>query len=401
MTARIGAGAAGGTLYAPPSKSMAHRALICAALAQGESVVEGLSSLSEDILATIDCLRALGATITLSGDTATVVGMPLPPKARGELLCRECGTTLRLLLPLCLLSGEAACLSGTEKLLSRPLGAYKDLCEEKGFLYEKGDTAVTVAGTLTAGHYTLPGDVSSQYISGLLYALSLCPGESTLTLTGDKIESRSYVDLTLSKMAEFGVTAAWLDHRTLKIWGGAYQPRHTRVEGDWSNAAFFLALSSLGDDVTVLDLKEDSLQGDRVILPYLEALREGTPTLSVADCPDLAPILMTVAALQNGAVLTHTARLAMKESDRGTAMAEELKKCGVNVVVEENSITVPKATLFSPTRPLLGHNDHRIVMALSVLLTRLGGSIEGYTAVSKSYPDFFEVLKNLGVSVTL
>lgn len=395
MTVRILRGTACGRVTAPASKSVAHRYLIAAALARGESRLLGLTP-SEDVLATCDGLRALGSEIRTDGTIAVVTGADdLTP--RGVIPCRECGTTLRLLLPLCLLGGAEATLTGTEKLLSRPLGVYRDLARERGFLFAETPGQVHVAGRLTPGAYHIPGDVSSQFASGLCYALACLDGDSTLTLTG-AVESRSYIDLTLDALRAFGVGAAWADERTLRIPGGrTFRAGVHTVEGDESNAAFFLALAALGNPVEVLGRHPGTRQGDRVASSYFRALRAGAATLSVADCPDLAPILMTVAALSRGGVLTDTRRLRLKESDRGAAMAEELAKCGVRVTVEENRLTVDPRGLTPPCSPLCGHNDHRIVMALAVLLTRLGGEITGAEAVAKSFPDFFDRLAALGI----
>ena len=395
MTVRVMPGRARGVVRAPASKSVAHRYLIAAALASGESRLTGLT-LSDDLLATCDGLRALGCGIRFEGTTAVVSGgADLRP--HGELPCRECGTTLRLLLPLCLISGEAATLTGSEKLLSRPLGVYENLARERGFRFERGPCRVTVAGRFTPGTYRVPGDISSQFVSGLCYALSCLDGESTVSLTG-AVESRSYIDLTLDALRAFGADGGWADDRTIRIAGGrTFRAGAHAVEGDESNAAFPLALAALGDPVEVSGRNPATRQGDRVAAAYFRQLRAGAATLSVADCPDLAPILFTVAALSHGGVFTDTARLRLKESDRGAAMAEELAKCGVAVTVEDNRITVAGGGATPPAVPLSGHNDHRIVMALAVLLTRLGGEIRGAEAVAKSYPAFFEDFAALGI----
>ena len=203
-------------------------------------------------------------------------------------------------------------------------------------------------------------------------------------------------------MREFGVSIEWIDEYTLRIAGGQrYRAHDVSVEGDYSNAAFFEALRVLGHDITVENLDPASLQGDKIYLQYFSELEKGAPTLSIRHCPDLGPILIALAAAKNGALLTDTERLRIKESDRGTAMAEELAKLGVRVEVRENEIFIPKATLSQPKAELCGHNDHRIVMALAVLLTKIGGVINGAQAVKKSLPEFFTMLKALGSEVTL
>ncbi len=395
MRIEIKPGIAEGRVQAPPSKSMAHRYLIAAALAEGTSVVRGIEY-SQDILATMDCLRALGLQVQAEGDRVTVSGKIQPPKE--PLLCRESGSTLRFFLPLCLLFGKPATLLGSDRLMERPMSVYEDLCSGKGFCFTRDKGKITVSGTLKSGTYAVDGSVSSQFITGLLFALLLTAGESTLRLTG-KVESRSYIDLTVSALREFGFDVDWSGAQELTVRGGSGVSRELAVEGDYSNAAFFDALNYLGGKVEVTGLLAHSLQGDRIYREYFKALAVGTPTLSLANCPDLGPILFALAAALNGAVFTDTARLKIKESDRGAAMAEELQKCGVRLVLEENRIIVPGGQLVAPRAVIDGHNDHRIVMAMAVLAARVGGTIEGAESVAKSLPDFFEKLSALGIEV--
>lgn len=384
-----------GSVAAPPSKSMAHRLLICAGQAIGTQTVHGVAP-SEDILATVDCLRALGVTCDLRGGDAVLTGYTLHCGEKGAVLpCRESGSTLRFFLPLCLF-GPPVTLTGSARLLARPLDVYADICEKQGIRFEKGERAVTVRGTLSPGEFRLPGDVSSQFVSGLLFALPRLDGDSVIRLR-PPVESRSYIDMTMAALRLYGVETRWLDRETIAVPGRqvcAFRPEVT-VEGDWSNAAFFLAL---GAEVTGLD--PDSLQGDRVCAAYFDALRQGPITLDIADCPDLGPVLMAFAAMHRGGTFTGTRRLRIKESDRGWAMYEELQKFGVPVSVGENEISVG-CGLRAPSEPLSGHNDHRIVMALAVLCARVGGTIEGAEAVSKSFPDFFERLKDLGIEMEI
>lgn len=387
-----------GTVAAPPSKSMAHRLLICSGLSEGRSVIRGIAP-SEDVLATLDCLQALGAAYTYAGDTVTVDGIGTPRGAAEPLRCRESGSTLRFFLPLCMLGDGAATLCGSETLLQRPLGVYRDLCARQGIAFDNDGTRIAVSGRLTAGDYTLPGDVSSQFVTGLLFALPLLEGDSRIVIT-PPVESLSYVRMTVDALRTFGIDVCWENPHTLAVKGGQrYQPRDVAVEGDYSNAAFFAALGSLGAAVTVAGLNPDSLQGDRVCAHLLSQLERGVPQIDLSDCPDLGPILMAVAAAKQGAVFTGTRRLKIKESDRGAAMAQELRKFGVSVEVEENRITVTPAAFHSPDGVLWGHNDHRIVMSLCVLLTLVGGTIDGAEAVRKSMPDFFDVLERLGVVI--
>ena len=395
MNVLIRPGAARGTVAAPPSKSQAHRLLICAALADGESTVRGVDR-SEDILATADCLAALGASLSWEGDAVRIRGCDSRKAGPAVLRCRESGSTLRFMIPLCLLSGSDIRLEGSETLLSRPLSVYEDLCREQGLTLWRESTGLLAAGRLAPGEYSVPGGISSQFITGLLFALPLLPADSRIRLI-PPVESRSYLSLTLQVLRDAGVPVAWTDEYTLAVPGNAsYRPLDTAVEGDCSNAAFFEALNCAGGSVTVTGLREDSLQGDKICREYFRRIREGNACVDVTDCPDLAPVLMAFAAMQGGARLTGTRRLRFKESDRGIVMAEELAKFGTPVEIGENEITVGGGTLKTPAEILQGHNDHRIVMALAVLCTRTGGTIEGAEAVRKSFPGFWEVFHALG-----
>lgn len=390
MTATIFPSRPVGSVAAPPSKSMAHRLLICAGLAEGESTVRGVAP-SEDVMATVDCLRALGASVDLDGEVALVRGCDPFRAGDAVLHCRESGSTLRFFAPICALSGRKTALEGAETLLKRPLSAYETLFRERGLRFEHDARRLTLCGPLPPGAYELAGDVSSQFVSGLLFALPLLPGNSAVRLR-PPVESRAYIDMTLSALRTFGVSAAWRDALTLDIPGGQrYAPREAAVEGDWSNAAFFLALG-----VRVTGLDPESLQSDRACVEAFAALDAGPATLDISETPDLAPVLMACAAMRSGGKITGTRRLAWKESDRGTAMAEELRKFDVTVEVSENEIAV-SGGLHPPREALCGHNDHRIVMALAVLCTQTGGTIRGAEAVAKSFPDFFERLEALGV----
>lgn len=395
MLARIEPGMLRGTIAAPPSKSMAHRMLICSALAAGDSTVRPIE-LSEDILATSDGLRALGAEIRQEEDILHVTGCDPADAGSAVIPCRESGSTLRFLLPLCLLNGKEMTLTGSERLLSRPLDVYETLCRERGFRLERTPEGIRVQGKLEPGEYTVRGDLSSQFLTGLLYVLSLLPGESILRVL-PPIESEPYLRMTLEAMAESGVFIGRPEPETLRIPGGAcYLAGEKTVEGDWSNAAFFEALRQTGHHIRITGLREDSLQGDKVCRDYFSRMIFSNTAADVTDCPDLAPVLMAFAAMNGGARLTGTRRLRFKESDRGQAMAEELAKFGVTVKIGENEILVGGETPQTPQEILQGHNDHRIVMALAVLCTCTGGIIDGAEAVRKSFPGFWNGMQELG-----
>ena len=384
-----------GEISAPPSKSYAHRLMICAALAEGESTIHGISE-SEDMLATLDCIAALGARYEKLGDTVKICGKTGKTPEGAVLRCRESGSTLRFFIPIALLSGNDADFTGSERLFQRPLSVYSDVCLGQGLPFGVTESGITVAGPIEGGYFRVPGDISSQFVSGLMFALPLTDGYSVIELQ-PPIASKPYIEMTSEALSAFGVTAELNSDMKVIIPGGQrYSPCDVTVEGDWSNAAFFLALAALGNDIEVGGLEYETLQGDAVIRRLLCRLVRGKPTIDITDCPDLAPVLMATAAALNGVTLTGTDRLKIKESDRGQAMADELAKFGVPVTVGDDFITVaaPKI-LKKPDVPINGHNDHRIVMANAVLLTVTGGEIVGADAVNKSYPEFFDDLAAL------
>ena len=387
-----------GRVKAPPSKSMAHRYLICAALSP-ESEIKGVG-FSEDIKATLSCLQALGARAEIIGDTVRIGGIDIEKGIKSnKLFCNESGSTLRFLIPICLLFDDEITLSGSRRLMQRSLSVYADICAAAGLKFSQTEDSVTVKGRLKAGKYSVRGDVSSQFISGLMFALSLLPDDSIIDITG-AIESGSYLGMTVKALADFGVRISRTDEHTIYIKGNqTYKPRSLTVEGDYSNAAFFDVLNALGGNVAVSGLKADTCQGDAVYKKLFGEIVRGTPQIDISDCPDLGPVLMAAAAANNGAHFTGTHRLKIKESDRGAAMAEELSKFGCRVQVDDNEITVHKCELKTPELPLDGHNDHRIVMSLAVLSTLTGGQIYGAEAVSKSFPDFFERFSSLGIDL--
>ena len=399
MKIRINPSQAKGKVQAPPSKSMAHRLLICAALCEGVSVVRGVSS-CEDVLATLDCIESLGVRYERRGDDITVWGKDLTNATPSRPLnCRESGSTLRFMIPIALLSGMTTLFSGAPSLMSRPMGVYEGLCRSQGLTYITDGNSIAVKGRLFGGEYELVGNISSQFISGLLFALPLCKEDSRIKIT-TAIESRSYIEMTIKAIAAFGISAKWEDDHTLFIPGGQkYVARDIAVEGDWSGTAFIEAFNLFGGKVEIDGLDPESIQGDRIYRKFYEMLSLGVPTIHIGDCPDLGPVLFAVSSALCGGIFSGTKRLKIKESDRAAAMAEELSKFGVLVTVHEDAVVVYPADFHKPTEPLSGHNDHRIVMALSVLLSITGGEIDGAEVVSKSYPGFFDDLRSLGIEV--
>ncbi len=440
-----------GAIQAPPSKSYAHRMLIGAALAGGESRLSGISQ-SEDMLATLDCIKALGADYRIDGTEVSISGVfaeNLEEKLREKLKekkesddsidsdtsqenglpifpCRESGSTLRFFIPIALAVGGGGVFTGAERLIERGVGVYEELFEGCGICVEKSTKCISVRGKLSAGHYKIRGDISSQFVTGMLFALSLLEEDSVIEVL-PPVESRSYIDITIDVMKQFGVIVDEQEPNVFLVKGGQhYQSGNYQVEGDWSNAAFLYAFKTLGNDIEIEGLKEESVQGDRVCRELFAQLlgkrivsmqapqfggaqdilsdeqvdmeEKDILSIDISNTPDLGPILFAVSAALRGGYFTGTKRLRIKESDRALAMAEELEKFGVKCLVGENEVIVLHSMLRKPNVPLNGHNDHRIVMALSVLASITGGEIEGAEAIRKSWPDFFEIMKLRGLN---
>lgn len=387
-----------GEIIAPPSKSIAHRFLICGALSRGESRINGVSG-SDDMKATIGCLSSLGAKVQREGDTVTIFG-GLNAKKEVTLDCIESGSTLRFMIPVALASGaEKITFKGSERLIARGVEVYEEVFADKGVRIEKGKNEIVVSGTLESGNYVLRGDVSSQYVTGLMLSLAKLDSDSEIEIL-PPVESRPYIDLTVATLAKFGVKIEETEKNKFFVKGGQRFASGTYdVEGDWSNGAILFALNAFGSNVAVSGLDENSVQGDKVCVEIFRALEKGNATIDLSDCPDLAPIAFVVAAEKNGATFTGTERLKIKESDRAAVMAEELAKFGAQVEVKENCVVVKKCDLHSPEQTLLSHNDHRIAMSLAVLMTKYGGVLDGAEAVKKSFPDFFDMMKQAGAKV--
>ena len=388
-----------GEVSAPPSKSFAHRYLIGSVLSRGKCVIKNIAD-SDDISATLSCIEQLGGSVTKDGNIVTVIPTNEKQIENAVFDCKESGSTLRFFIPVVLATGAKNCtFSGSERLLARGTKEYEKLFENSDVTIKSDEKSIEVNGKLTAGNYEISSEVSSQYTTGMLFALSGLSGQSTLKITGNA-ESRAYVDMTIKVLKDFGADITEPEKNYFEINGkGRLSPGEFTVEGDWSNAAFLIALSRLLGTISVSGLNENSVQGDRFSSVAFDALDGENAEIDLKDCPDLAPILFAYAAYKNGGKFINTRRLRVKESDRANVMAEELKKFGANVKVYENSVEIEKTQLKPPIVPLCGHNDHRIVMALSVLAAVFGAEIDGAEAVNKSYPDFFRVIKKAGVNV--
>ncbi len=384
MNLSITPGKLSGTVTPPPSKSQAHRLLICAALAGEGSVIHNLAD-SQDIRATRRCLAEL-----------TTDRRTLP-----ELDCGESGSTLRFLIPLALALRGGGVFTGHGRLMERPQKPYFNLFDEKGIQYEQKDGVLTVEGRLTPGEYRLPGNVSSQFFTGLLLALPLLDGPSVIIPT-TPLESEGYIGMTLDAMHEFGVDIAStrsLPPHYLVSGGRRYQRAEVTVEGDWSQAAFWYAANCLGCTVDVRGVSQYSTQGDRVIESCcLELSQPGDTEIDMSGCPDLTPPVAAAAAVRRGTTrLVNAGRLRIKESDRLAAITAALNALGARVTEHPDSLTIyGRDGLTGGTVDCC--NDHRIAMMAAIAATRCREPVTllGAECVAKSYPDFWEHYRMLG-----
>ncbi len=398
-----------GAVTPPSSKSQAHRALIAAALSGGISTISNLAD-SQDIQATRRCLSALGALVEdLEPGTLRVHGLGNSITQAGPfptLDCGESGSTLRFLIPVALLIQGQAAFTGRGRLMERPLAPYEDLFRGKGIGWSMEHGVLTLDSgrgydrlALDPGEYRLPGDVSSQFITGLLFALPLLEGDSDLLLTAP-LESRGYVDLTLDVLDRFGVVAEPRENGFHIPGGQRYQARDLAVEADWSQAAFWYAANHLGGQVDILGMDPASRQGDREIAAYSRMLaRSGQVELDVSQCPDLAPPLAAMAAVRAGTTrLTNAARLRAKESDRLASVTRALRAMGGQVEEYADSLTIHGVKRLPGGGVVDCANDHRIAMMAAVCAASAEAPVKllGAECVRKSYPEFWTHFQSLG-----
>ncbi|MBE6873288.1 MAG: 3-phosphoshikimate 1-carboxyvinyltransferase [Ruminococcus albus] len=392
-----------GEVTPPPSKSAAHRMLIAAALAEGNSVIDRLYP-SVDILTTVDAMRQLGAEITVEGERAVVKGIVKAPE-KAVIDCCESGSTLRFLIPVAAALGVEATFLGRGKLPERPITPYLQEFPKHGVEFDySGTMPFTIKGRLRGGVFEIDGGISSQFITGLLLAMPLTKEGGAIKLTS-KLESRPYVDMTRGVMEELGVRAEVSDSGFEVAAGQKYQPFSGAVEGDHSQGAFFEVADALGSKVEISGLNVNSFQGDKKIIEICREMvynKEGALRpfeVDVADIPDLVPILAVLASFCDGeSRITGAARLRIKESDRLAAMEETLNALGGDVTATEDSLIIRGRDTLAGGVTVSAHNDHRIAMAMAIAATRCEKPIiiEGAECVRKSYPDFWEVYRGLG-----
>lgn len=413
-----------GKVKIPPSKSMAHRAVICAALSDGISKVTNIDY-SDDIIATIDAMRSLGAKINKREDYLEVYGINSADndiKKSDELRvidCNESGSTLRFLVPIAALFDGKNNFVGRGNLGKRPLNTYYEIFDKQGieYSYKEGVLDLVTNGKIKADEFKVKGNISSQFITGLLFALPLLDGDSKIIITTE-LESKGYIDLTLSAIKDFGVEIINNDYKEFIIKGNQkYKSRDYRVEGDYSQAAFFLCADALSNNVIADDLKLDSLQGDKEVIDILKrmgvefqnidngivgSIKDNKLSSTVIDgsqCPDIIPVVTLVAALSKGTTeIINAGRLRIKECDRLNAVTTELNKLGAKITEKQDGLIIEGVEKLQGGVNVWSHKDHRIAMTLSIASTMCDFPIilEDFECVSKSYPQFFEDFKSIG-----
>lgn len=403
-----------GEINIPPSKSMGHRAVICAGLAEGTSNINNIG-LSQDIEATCEAMRCLGIKTEMHGTSLRIEGIGKPVLKKRDINCRESGSTLRFIIPIAALTGSGVVFHGEGRLVERSLEPYYRIFEEQGIKYETdhGRLPLRMEGSLLPGEFSLAGNISSQFISGLMFALPLLGGDSRITVLGE-LESRPYIDMTRQVLEDFSISIDSRGCSEYTIKGKqSYKAADYTVEGDFSQAAFWLAAGALGSEVFCKGLSTNSLQGDKAILGIIESMGgklvydegkvKALPShttgarIDASQCPDLVPVLAVLGALSEGRTeIINAERLRLKESDRLKAISDELVKLGADITEMKDGLVI------NGVRALKGGkvdswNDHRIAMALAIAATRCEGAvtISNASCVRKSYPDFWEHYKTL------
>lgn len=402
-----------GTVTAPPSKSDVHRAIICAALSKGKSVISPVA-LSNDIKATIGCVQALGALATIEDNVLTVDGTDMLKNKTALLDCSESGSTLRFFIPVAAAGGVNATFIGNGRLPQRPIGIFTDALPKAGVeCTTKGGLPLEISGQLKSGRFEIPGNVSSQFITGLLFALPLLDGDSDIVLTSP-IESVGYINMTIYTMAKFGVNIEETDYGWHIKGNQSYIPTTYKTDGDWSQAAFFMVSGAINGSVTVTGVNSDSAQGDKKISDIIaefgaEVIRADTSvtvnsrkmrgiTIDASQIPDLVPVLAVCATFAEGTTkIINAERLRIKECDRLKATADLINNLGGNVKefadgLEITGIDKLKGGMVD------GCNDHRIVMSAGVCASNTENEIESTYALSinKSYPEFYKDYNSIG-----
>lgn len=402
-----------GTINIISSKSMTHRVIIASSLANEPSVLKNID-LSNDILATIEAVKAYGTKVTIKNKTVTINPNKKKNLKRKLIDCNESGSTLRFFIPIMAMFSKKVTFTGAKSLLSRPMSIYQDVFEKSNSEFIHNSKIITVKGPIKAGEYTLDGSVSSQFFTGLMFVLPMLENDSVIKVKGN-LESKSYIDLTLQVLNQFGVSIIE-NNNTYYIRGNqTYKGKKMSVEGDYSQAAFMLVGGAINGHVKLNNLSNDSVQGDKVIIEHIERMKgkiirledgisslksktEGT-VIDLADCPDLGPILALLGSLSTGSTkLINAERLKIKESDRIESTVTTLQKLGASISATDSEILIEGKKYLSGGVTLDSFNDHRIAMMVSIAALQCKNPVvlTNATAVNKSYPNFFEDYQQLG-----
>jgi len=404
-----------GDVIIPPSKSLSHRAIIAASLAKGKSTITNVL-FSKDILATIDAMEACGAKITKYEDSLEIYGIEKVIRNKSIIDANESGSTIRFMIPIALTNNEPITFVGHNNLVNRPLDVFYEIFDNQNIEYKREDNKylpLYVNGGLKPGKYNIRGDISSQFITGLLYALPLLNGDSEIIITTN-LESKGYIDLTLDILNMYGIEIINDNYERFIIKGNqSYKPCDYEIEGDYSQSAFFLVADMLGANINLLAMREDSYQGDKKIIDDIKSFggnvsfdnkilkANGIPkgtTIDFSQSPDLGPALTVLAALSDGhSSFINAKRLRIKECDRITCMADELNKIGCIVKENPDGMEIDGVKDINPIE-FDSHNDHRVAMALSMicLVSKKEFKILNAECVSKSYPNYWNVFESLG-----
>ena len=399
-----------GELSPPPSKSVLHRYIIASSLAKGVSKIENIS-FSEDIIATIEAMKKLGAKIEQKENYLLIDGSDTFKNLNEniEIDCNESGSTLRFLFPLSIVEENKVLFKGRGKLFKRPMTPYFENFEKYKIKHSYIDeNKILLEGKLKAGIYEIDGNISSQFITGLLFSLPLLEGESKIIING-KLESSNYIDISLDCLSKFGIKIINNSYQEFIIEGNqSYRAGNYRTEADYSQAAFFLVANAIGSKIKINDLSEDSLQGDKKIIDYISEIDKwnfkDTLILDGSETPDIIPILSLKAAVSGKKIeIVNVERLRIKESDRLKATVEELSKLNFDLIEKKDSILINSRENFKVNKnekvvSLSAHSDHRIAMMIAIAATCYDGEIllDNLDCVKKSYPNFWEVFLSLG-----
>ncbi|MDO4689773.1 MAG: 3-phosphoshikimate 1-carboxyvinyltransferase [Fusobacterium sp.] len=401
-----------GKVFPPASKSILHRYIIAASMADGKSRIKNIS-LSEDIFATISAMRNLGAKIEIVNRELLIDGSSFSNEKvvdineSVQIDCNESGSTLRFLIPISMTKKNKIIFKGKSSLFKRPLEPYFEIFEKNSIEYKflkNQEGKLSIEGLLKSGEYEIIGNVSSQFITGLLFALPLLEGDSLIKIKGN-LESKSYIDLTLDCLKKFGISFKNIDYKEIYIGGSQkYNAIDIDVEADFSQAAFFLVANELGSGIEIKNININSLQGDKEIIALIEKLKTKNKEILIdgSNCPDIIPIFSLYAAYLNKKVkIINVRRLRIKECDRLSATVQELSKLGFDLQEREEEILINymgNKDLKKENQKLSSHNDHRIAMMIAIASTVYEGKIEldNATCVNKSYPDFWDIFSYLG-----